>query len=110
MKGNVLSTISQYIGKGTNNQAEYRAIIAGLKSAKELKATEVDISIDSELIEKQISGEYSVKNASLRPLYNELMSYLRSFDSYSISHVSHDGNHEAHVLAQQALKESSNGS
>jgi len=102
--GTILTTISEYIGSGTNNQAEYKALIAGLKAALALKATEVHITIDSELVERQLNGRYAVKNALLRPLFLETLKHLKRFHSYTITHATHDENHEAHTLAQTALK------
>ena len=99
-----LVEVSQYIGKGTNNQAEYRAVIAALKSAAKFNADEVLLYLDSELIIRQLAGEYKVKNILLRPLYTEAVTLLKKFKNLSISHVGHSGNEEAHALAKAALK------
>ena len=101
-----LVAISQYIGKGTNNQAEYKAVIAALKSAIKFNADEVVLLLDSELVMKQLSGEYKVKNMLLRPLYTEAIELAKKFKNLSIKHVGHDGNEEAHDLAKAALKNS----
>lgn len=103
-RGTVLQEISEYIGSGTNNQAEYRALIAGLKSALTLKANEVHITIDSELVERQLIGRYAVKSELLKPLFLEALTQLKKFQSYTITHATHDENHEAHTLAQAAIK------
>ena len=100
---NSLAEISSYIGKGTNNQAEYKALIAALKTAAELKANQLTIFLDSELLLFQLEGKYKVRNTFLKPLYNEANSLLKLFKSYSIKYVDHHGN-EAHHLAQAALK------
>lgn len=99
-----LVEISEYLGKGTNNQAEYKAVIAALKSALKFNADEVVLYLDSELIIRQLAGEYKVKNALLRPLYMELAGLLKKFKSLSINQVGHFGNEEAHALAKAALK------
>ena len=99
-----LVEVSQYIGKGTNNQAEYKAVIAALKSAAKFNADEVKLYLDSELIIRQLAGEYKVKNILLRPLYTETVELLKKFKNLSISHVGHSGNEEAHALAKAALK------
>jgi len=103
-KQQTLIEVSQYIGKGTNNQAEYKAVIAGLKSAASLKADELVLYLDSELIIRQLSGDYKVKNALLRPLYLETVGLLKKFKSVSIKFVGHSGNDDAHNLAKAALK------
>jgi ribonuclease HI len=99
-----LAEISQYIGQGTNNQAEYKAVIAALKAASKFNPDEVILNLDSELIIKQLSGEYRVKNVLLRPLHIELATLLKKFKNLSIKHVGHSGNDEAHNLAKIALK------
>ena len=100
-----LVEISEYIGQGTNNQAEYKAVIAALKSAAGFNVEGVVLYLDSELVIKQLSGEYKVKNPLLRPLHIELAMLLRKFKSFSINHVGHSGNEEAHKLASKALKD-----
>jgi ribonuclease HI len=99
-----LAEISQYIGQGTNNQAEYKAVIAALKAASKFNPDEVILNLDSELIIRQLSGEYRVRNVLLRPLHIELATLLKKFKNLSIKHVGHSGNDEAHNLAKIALK------
>jgi ribonuclease HI len=99
----ILASISRYIGETTNNQAEYRAVIAALKEAAKYDAERVKLCIDSELVAKQLSGSYKVKNLFLFPLYREALDLCHKFTGLSIVHVGHDGNHEAHLLAQAAL-------
>jgi ribonuclease HI len=100
-----LIEISEYIGQGTNNQAEYKAVIAALKAAAGLKIDGIVLNLDSELVIRQLSGEYKVRNLLLRPLHIELSALLRKFKSFSINHVGHSGNEEAHKLASQALND-----
>ena len=72
---------NEYIGEATNNVAEYRALLLGLELARELGASEVEVVNDSELVARQIGGEYKVKHAGLKPLYLEAMGELRGFDA-----------------------------
>jgi ribonuclease HI len=99
-----LIEISEYIGQGTNNQAEYKAVIAALKTATGFQVDGVVLYLDSELVIKQLSGDYKVKNPLLRPLHVELISLLKKIKNFSINHVGHSGNEEAHKLASKALK------
>jgi ribonuclease HI len=100
------TTVGQYsarIGEATNNQAEYRALIAGLELALKFGAKDVDINLDSELVAKQLNGEYKVKNAGLKPLFRQASQLLKKFDSFSIAHLPRRGNKRAHELARQRL-------
>jgi len=99
-----LFKLSQYIGDRTNNQAEYQAAIAGLKEAIRFKPSKVTLYLDSELVAKQLTGSYKVRNLFLFPLYKEAVELCKKFANLSIVHVGHDGNTEAHSLAQEALK------
>jgi ribonuclease HI len=99
-----LVEISRYIGQGTNNQAEYQAVIAGLKAAMEFSADDVVLYLDSELVVRQLAGEYRVKNTQLRPLYIEASELARKFTNLSINHLEHSENSEAHALARVALR------
>jgi ribonuclease HI len=100
----VLAKVSRFIGETTNNQAEYRAVIAALKEASRLKADVATLYVDSELVAKQLTGSYKVRNLFLFPLYKEALELCQKFAELSIVLVGHDGNHEAHNLAKEALK------
>lgn len=102
-RGEVKAQISQYIGRATNNKAEYRAAIAGLEKALELGAEKVDVYLDSELVLRQLMGAYKVKKRDLVPLYERAKELLGRFESYTLQHVSSWENQEAHQLAHQAL-------
>ena len=93
----------EYIGEATNNVAEYRALLLGLELARRLGATEVDVINDSELVARQIGGEYKVKQAHLKPLYQEAMAALRSFDGWSVRNVPRAENSRADGLVNEAL-------
>ena len=96
-----------YIGEATNNVAEYRAVLLGLELARELGASEVEVVNDSELVARQIGGEYKVKHAGLKPLYPETMSALREFDPWSVRNVRREQNERADELVNEALDEAS---
>lgn len=102
-QGEVVAEIAEYIGEATNNQAEYRALIAGLMRARELGTTVVDIRMDSELVVRQLKGEYKVKNENMKPLYGQATALLKTFARYTIQHVRREQNAEADKLVNQAL-------
>lgn len=101
--GEILRAESEAIGKATNNVAEYRALILGIKLAQELGADEVELIGDSELIVRQIEGRYKVKDAGLKPLYAEAKAALEKLPSWSIRHVKRELNSEADRLVNEAL-------
>jgi ribonuclease HI len=86
-KGQVLTSNSRFLGSRTNNQAEYEAVIAALKSAVALHVDEVVCHLDSELVVKQLTGEYTVKNAALRKLFNKVQELSRCFSKVSFINV-----------------------
>jgi len=102
-QGKLIASISQAIGRATNNQAEYRAIIAALKKAIELGAEQVDIRSDSELIVEQINRRYRVKNAALKPLYQQVKQLQSQLKGFTITHIPRQQNREADSLAGKAL-------
>src|SRR5438552_6570327 len=101
--GTPLVTLGRFIGRATNNVAEYRALITGLEKAKELGAKRILIRGDSELIVKQMRGEYRVKNADLRDLYDEAQFLLHQFDDARLEHNLRDKNKLADKLANKAM-------
>lgn len=102
-KGNVLSEMYRYLGDLTNNQAEYRALILALTEALHLKPEGVTIHLDSELLVRQLNGQYKVKSADLKPLFQKVVLTLGQFGSYSVKHVPREENREADRLANQAI-------
>ena len=86
-KGQVLTSNSRFIGSRTNNQAEYEAVIAALEAAAALHAEEVVCHLDSELVVKQLTGEYTVKNTALRKLWNKVQELNRCFGKVSFVNV-----------------------
>lgn len=103
-QGRLITTISQGIGRTTNNQAEYRAVIAALEKAIELGAKQVDIKLDSQLVVRQINGQYRVKNAALKPLYQQVKHLQSLLGGFTITHIPRQQNTEADNLAHMALK------
>ncbi len=102
-QGKVIATISQRIGRATNNQAEYRAIIAALEKAISLGASQVDVRSDSELVVRQLNGRYRVKKAALKPLYQQVKQLSSQFEGFNITHIPREQNTEADRLASIAL-------
>lgn len=102
--GEILEERGERIGTATNNVAEYRALLLGIERAAELGAGELELVGDSELIVRQVKGEYKVKDATLRQLHGEVKRALRPFDgSWSIRHVRREHNAEADRLVNAAL-------
>lgn len=101
--GMVIHEAAETIGRATNNVAEYRALLLGIEKAKELGATELELVGDSELIVKQVRGEYRVKDAGLRPLHSAAQKALGDFSEWEIRHVKREQNAEADALVNQAL-------
>lgn len=101
--GELLGEHAELLGTATNNVAEYRALLLGLKQARALGASEVEVIGDSELIAKQVQGLYKVKHAAMRPLYLESMQALRDFEQWSIRTVPRAQNAEADALVNAAL-------
>jgi ribonuclease HI len=100
----ILAEISESIGIGTNNQAEYKAVITALNVCKDMHVDEVVLYIDSELVIRQFAGRYKVKNPALKPLYTELIQLSKKYRRFEIMQIGHDDNSEAHHLAQAALE------
>ena len=102
--GRVMASISRYIGETTNNQAEYRAIVAALEEAIRLGAREVEINSDSDLAVKQIRGQYRVKKPALKPLHQRVRVLLGALDGFSIAVIPREQNREADALANRAFR------
>jgi ribonuclease HI len=102
-EGGVLQERGERIGRATNNVAEYKALLLGIEMAGTLGASELELVGDSELVVKQVKGEYKVKDATMRELHAEVKSALNDFDSWSIRHVRREHNAEADRLVNEAL-------
>jgi ribonuclease HI len=103
--GEVVQSRGEAIGRATNNVAEYRAVLLGIELARTLGAREVDLVGDSELVVKQVKGEYRVKDPGLRPLHAEVRQALEAFERWSISHVRREHNEAADRLVNETLDE-----
>jgi ribonuclease HI len=101
--GAELHRTSRAIGRGTNNQAEYQGAIAALEAALGLGAREVELRLDSELVVRQLTGRYRVRNPGLIPLYKRLLDLRTRFDRVRITHVPRAQNKVADRLANEAL-------
>ena len=101
--GVVLEERGERIGEATNNVAEYRALLLGIECAAALGASELELVGDSELVVKQMKGEYKVKDAGMRKLHAKAKRALESFESWSIRHVRREHNAEADRLVNEAL-------
>jgi ribonuclease HI len=102
--GSIVDTIARYIGRTTNNIAEYEAMRAGLERAKELGALAVHVRADSELAIRQLGGLYKVKNEQLKPLFDEVKRLAELFpQGVSFEHVRRELNQKADALANEAL-------
>jgi len=101
--GEILDEAMEVLGEQTNNVAEYRGLLLGLRRAHGLGATEVDIVNDSELIARQLTGDYKVKHAAMRPLHAEALGELEGFERWSVRSVPRAQNARADALVNQAL-------
>ena len=101
--GAVLYEAGLYLDKTTNNVAEYSGLVAGLETAAKLDAGEVDIYSDSELLVKQMNGDYRVRNAGLKPLFDEANKLWNRFAKVVIRHIPREQNQEADELANKAM-------
>jgi ribonuclease HI len=101
--GDVVDEASVALGEATNNVAEYRGLLLGLERAREHGATEVEVVNDSELVAKQVNGEYSVKSPEMAALHEQALRALEGFESWSIRSVPRAQNAEADALVNRAL-------
>ncbi len=106
--GEILEELSETIGDSTNNIAEYTAVLRGLHAlqaafGEKTVDLEIDWRLDSELVVKQLAGEYKVKNPGLRPLFDEIRDLRARFPKLSLKHVRREENKEADRLVNEAL-------
>lgn len=102
-EGEVLDESSELLGVASNNVAEYRGLLLGLRRARELGATEVEAINDSELIAKQVNGLYKVKHADMKPLHAEALAALGQFERWTVRTVRREQNAHADALVNAAL-------
>jgi ribonuclease HI len=101
--GKKIKELSRYIGEATNNIAEYNALLYALEEALILRADTISVSMDSELVAKQLTGEYRVKDKGIRPLFERAVNMLKSFKSFEIKHIDRSENKEADKLVNKAI-------
>ena len=107
--GVAIHSLGKYIGRTTNNVAEYYALIAALDAAAARGVRRLRIQSDSELLVRQMQGTYKVKSADLKPLHERARKAARALDFFSIEHVPRERNRQADALANQALDRTSAG-
>jgi ribonuclease HI len=101
--GEVIAESAEPIGVATNNVAEYRGLLLGLRKARELGASEVEVVNDSELVAKQVNGIYKVKHPDMKALHAAALQALREFDRWTLRSVPRAQNAGADALVNQAL-------
>jgi len=100
-----LRGLCRYLGIKTNNEAEYEALIEGLKAAAEWKPDRLEIFLDSKLVAEQVKGGYRVKEPKLKPLYDQAKQLLGGFEDVVVAHVERERNKGADALANRAIDE-----
>lgn len=103
--GQVVDKLGKFLGRQTNNYAEYQGMLMGLKRARELGVREVEVFADSELMIRQLGGRYQVKSPSLRPLYLETLQVLNDFERVKLVHVPREMNRAADEMSNRAIDE-----
>ena len=103
--GETLAHVSKWLGKDTNNQAEYTAIIIGLQRAKTLGGTEIDMVMDSELAVRQLNGIYKVKNPDIAKRFVEVHNLIQNFKKVTFRHVRREFNKEADAVVNKCIDE-----
>lgn len=102
-QGSIVKQLGKYLGTSTNNDAEYQALIMGVELAKELGIKKLKCILDSELVVKQLNGEYKVKIDRLKVYFGKIKSAEKDFDLISYEHVRRESNKEADALVNQVL-------
>ena len=102
-KGKTVNELNKYIGIATNNIAEYNAVIYGLQEALIQRADKVELRLDSELVAKQLNGEYKVKSEEIKPLFLQALHLISGFKNIVIKHIKREENSEADKLVNKAI-------
>jgi ribonuclease HI len=103
--GEVLFSGSRYLGHTTNNVAEYEALLLGLRAARELGVEQLEVRADSELLIRQLKGEYRVRSPGLRPLFEQARGLISTFAGVKLVHIRRELNGEADRLANAGIDE-----
>jgi ribonuclease HI len=104
-EGHIVAKVGKFLGDSTNNVAEYMGLILGLKRAKAMGIKELDVLADSELMVKQLAGEYAVKAEHLKPLHLEAEALLKGFADVSVRHIPREENAAADAMSNRAIDE-----
>jgi probable phosphoglycerate mutase len=107
--GEPVTAFAKFLGKTTNNYAEYQGLLAALNYALEHGHARVRVLTDSELMARQISGHYKVRSPDLKPLYDKAQAMIARLESFSIRHVYREQNREADRLANEAMDDAERG-
>jgi ribonuclease HI len=102
--GEELYSFSEFIGSKTNNEAEYEALIRGIKESHKLNLLSINIFADSQLVVRQITGEYKVKNERMKPLHKQALELLDKLENWNIEHVLRDKNKRADALSKSGME------
>ncbi len=103
-QGEELYRFSRFLPDVTNNVAEYEALLEGLRSALELGITEISVRSDSELVVKQLLGEYRVKHPNMKKLYDKVNGLLERFSAWKITHIPREQNKVADKLSKEGMR------
>ena len=103
--GEVVERVHRWLGEATNNVAEYRALLLGLERAQALGFTDLEVCSDSELLVRQLNGQYKVKHPTLRELYAQAVERIGEFQRVHIRHVPRELNADADALANRGIDE-----
>jgi ribonuclease HI len=101
--GEIVAELARFLGEQTNNVAEWTAVQDALEEALRQGARQVDLRTDSQLVARQIAGQYRVKHPNLRPIHARVMALLAQFDGYTVGHVPRERNREADRLSNVAI-------
>lgn len=104
-EGHIVAKVGKFLGDETNNVAEYMGLIIGLKRAKAMGIKELDVLADSELMVRQLNGEYAVKAEHLKPLHEEAKGLLKAFTAIEIRHIPREENAQADAMSNRAIDE-----
>ena len=104
-QGHIVAKVGKFLGDETNNVAEYMGLILGLKRAKAMGIKELDVLADSELMVKQLNGDYAVKAEHLKPLFDEARALFKAFGEIEIRHIPREENGAADAMSNRAIDE-----
>ena len=107
-QGRVVARLGKFLGKQTNNVAEYEGLLLGLRRARAMGAREVEVRADSQLLVRQLQGSYAVKNDALRRLHAEALALLQAFESHDVAYVPRAQNALADEMSNRAIDEQLN--